>query len=68
MRGVMKYKHSKGRQYSRKKAHLVVCSSTNCNIVSKESKTIFLPQVETVSCFDIAHDNLCGNVFVEVPV
>ena len=71
MRGVMNYKHSKGRHYSRRKQHLAVCSSANCNIVChtccpKESKIRFLPQFATLSCFEIAHHNLCNNLFVEV--
>ena len=71
MRGVKNYKHSKGRHYSRRKQHLAVCSSPNCNIVChtccpKESKIRFLPQFATLSCFEIAHHNLCSNLFVEV--
>ena len=71
MRGVKSYKHSKGRKYSRRKQHLAVCSSPNCNIVChtccpKESKIRFLPQFATLSCFEIAHHHLCNNLFVEV--
>ena len=72
MRNVKKNGSTNARAWSRRRKHLVMCSHPDCNIVChscspNESKVRRLPIFSSsMSCFDIAHDDFCNGLFVEV--
>ena len=71
MRNVLGYNHKKARSFSRRISHLSVCSDPNCKVMChsccpEEAKVNQLPQFSGMTCFEIAHQEQCKTLFVEV--